>query len=54
MAYFKKLNIGDAVASSGGRAWKKLTKEVLTSNFTLSDGSILITADGLVFNTKEE
>jgi hypothetical protein len=54
MAYFKKLIIGDAVASSGGRAWKKLTKEVLTSNFTLSDGSILLTADGLVFNVKEE
>lgn len=54
MAYFIKLNIGDAVASGNGRVWKKLNKEELTSNFTLSDGSILITADGLVFNTKEE
>lgn len=54
MAYFKKLNIGYTVASGSGAVWKKLAKEVLTSNFTLSDGSILITADGLVFNVKEE
>lgn len=54
MAKFTKLNIGDIVASSGGRVLKKLTKEVLTSNFTLSDGSMLLTADGLVFNIKEE
>lgn len=54
MAYFKKLNIGYTVASGSGAVWKKLNKEEITSNFTLSDGSILITADGLVFNTKEE
>lgn len=54
MAYFKKLNIGDAVASGSGRVLKKLNKEEITSNFTLSDGSILLTADGLVFNVKEE
>lgn len=53
MAYFKKLNIGNAVASGSGGVWKKLNVEAITSRFTLSDGSILITADGLVFNVKE-
>lgn len=28
MAKFTKLNIGDAVASSGGRVWKKLSAEI--------------------------
>lgn len=55
MAKFTKLNIGDTVASSGGRVWKKLSAESAeTSNFTLSDGSILLTADGQIFNAKEE
>lgn len=55
MAKFTKLNIGDTVASGSGRAWKKLSVESAeTSNFTLSDGSILLTSDGQIFNITEE
>lgn len=32
MAKFTKLNIGDAVASSGGRVWKKLSAESAEDN----------------------
>lgn len=52
---FTKLTIGDTVASGSGRAWKVLsTQSEETSNFTLSDGSVLVTSDGQIFNAKEE
>jgi hypothetical protein len=57
MATLIKLSVGDIVASSGNRVWRKLYAERVIeepSNFILSDGSILLTADGLVFNVKEE
>lgn len=57
MATLIKLSVGDIVASSGNRVWRKLYAERVIeepSNFILSDGSILLTADGLVFNTNEE
>lgn len=54
MTKFTKLNIGDSVASSGGRVWKKLSAESAeTSNFTLSDGAIMLTSDGQIFISKE-
>lgn len=54
MAKFTKVNIGEAVASSGGKVWKKLSVGSSgASNFTLSDGSTLVTADGQTFNAKE-
>jgi hypothetical protein len=57
MMILVKLSKGDIVASRGSRALRKLNivgEVEINSNFTLSDGSILLTADGLVFNTKEE
>lgn len=37
---------------SGKVLWKQLAVE--TSNFSLADGSILVTSDGQIFKTKEE
>lgn len=46
MAKFTKLNIGDSVASSGGRVWKKLSSMLQLSAPTLSlDGSMLTITD---------
>lgn len=46
MAKFTKLNIGDAVASSGGRVWKKLSSMLQLSAPTLSlDGDTLTITD---------
>ena len=46
MAKFTKLNIGAAVASSGGRVWKKLSSMLQLSAPTLSlDGDTLTITD---------
>lgn len=46
MAKFTKLNIGDSVASSGGRVWKKLSSMLQLSAPTLSlDGDTLTITD---------
>lgn len=46
MAKFTKLNIGDSVASSGGRVWKKLSSMLQLSAPTVSrNGSILTIKD---------
>ena len=46
MAKFTKLNIGDSVASSGGRVWKKLSSMLQLSAPTLSlDGDMLTITD---------
>lgn len=46
MAKFTKLNIGDAVASSGGRVWKKLSSMLQLAAPTLSlDGNMLTITD---------
>lgn len=46
MAKFTKLNIGDAVASSGGRVWKKLSSMLQLTAPTLSlDGDMLTITD---------
>lgn len=51
MTKFIELHVNEVVASGGGRAWRKLSADV--SNFILSDGSTLVTADGQTFNAKE-
>ena len=47
-----RLCVGSAVASSGGKCFKKLSATI-DSNFTLKDGSVLVTSDGLTFKAKE-
>lgn len=45
MAKFTKLNIGEAVAASGGRAWKRLSTESATTNISFTIEGASYTAD---------
>lgn len=57
MAKFTKLNIGDTVASSSGRVWKKLSVELVASTgirLLTSDGYVLTDLNGIIITTKEK